>query len=498
MMQAPMSRSSLPIVALALAGLLPNTSFSQDTESLFTEHFTKEEFAERRDRVCEEIGPDAAALVQGAGAVHSSARFRQSNQFFYLTGVETPHAMVLINCGTNSTTLYLPHRNVARSGKDGHFMTADDADWVVSITGVDAVAGVENLSEHLARMSYRGSVQTIYTPFAPAEGPSASRDGELRVVGDRAGDPWDGRPSREGHFVGLLQDRFPVLQIQNLSPILDELRIIKSPAEIRLIARATQLSGEALIEAMRSTQPGVIEREIDAAARFIFFRNGAQGEGYAAIVAAGKNAWYPHHRAAGGVFEDGDLVLMDYAPDIEYYRTDVTRQWPVNGEFSGVQRELYGFYLSCYKAILERIGPGKLPADIIRDAAAAMRDILAETEFTMEHHRSAAEGFVESYEARTLGYGALGHGVGMSTHDPGDYSQPLKPGMVFTIEPALRVPEERLYIRLEDLIVVTETGIDVLSDFVPMEMEDVEATIAEDGILQMYGKSLWDTGMTSR
>ncbi|HUF08267.1 MAG TPA: Xaa-Pro peptidase family protein [Rhodothermales bacterium] len=486
-----MTRNSINLLAVVGLSLTPLSSAAQNTSPLFTQHFTKEEFAQRRARICETIGPEAAALVQGAGAVHSSARFRQSNQFFYLTGVETPHSIVMIDCSDGETNLYLPHRNVARSGTDGHFITADDPDWVADLTGVDVVAGPERLSEHLARMSYRGSVQTIYTPFAPAEGPSASRDGEMRVVGDRAGDPWDGRPSREGHFVELLNTRFPVFEVRNLSPILDELRIIKSPAEIRLIDRATRLSGEALMEAMRSTRPGVVEHEIDGAARFIFFRNGAQGEGYAAIVATGQNAWYPHHRAAEGVFEDGDLVLMDYAPDIEYYRTDVTRQWPVNGKFNSWQRELYGFYLACYKAILERIGPGKLPADIINDAAEAMKGILAGSTFSKPHHRAAAEEFVASYASRSLGYGALGHGVGMSTHDPGDYSQVLKPGMVFTIEPALRVPEEKLYIRLEDLIVVTETGIDVLSDFVPMEMDDVEATIAEDGILQLYGRSPW-------
>lgn len=480
----------------AAAAFAASSASAQGTESLFTRDFTTQEFAQRRSRICETIGSEAAALVQGAGSVHSSARFRQSNQFYYLTGVETPHALVLINCETGQTTLYLPHRNVARSGKDGHFITSDEPDWVMEVTGVDAVAGTELLSEHLARMSYRGSVRTIYTPFEPAEGPAASRDGELRVIGDRAGDPWDGRPSREGHFVELLQTRFPVLDVRDLSPVLDDLRLIKSPAEIRLIKRATQLSGEALMEAMRSTEPGVIEHEIDGAARFIFFRNGAQGEGYAAIVATGQNAWYPHHRAADGVFEDGDLVLMDYAPDVEYYRTDVTRQWPVNGKFNQWQRELYGFYLACYEAILDRIGPGKLPAEIIRDAASAMGDILAESTFSNPHHRAAAEEFVAGYAARTLAYGALGHGVGMSTHDPGNYSQPLKPGMVFTIEPALRVPEEKIYIRLEDLIVVTEAGIDVLSDFVPREMDQVEATIAEPGLLQAYPASEWPSSTT--
>ena len=486
----------LALASLAVFGV--STLAAQGTDALFTTHFEKQEFADRRARVCDAIGPRSAALVQGAGSVHSSARFRQSNQFFYLTGVETPHALVLIDCSSSSTTLYLPHRNVYRSGRDGHFLTADEPEHVVEMTGVDAVAGTETLSERLARMTYRGSVDTVYTPFAPAEGPAASRDGEMRVIGDRAADPWDGRPSREGHFRSLLESRFPALAVENLSPVLDELRLIKSPAEIALIDRATRLSGEALVEAMRSTEPGVIEHEIDAAARFIFFRNGAQGEGYAAIVATGQNAWYPHHRAANGVFEDGDLVLMDYSPDIGYYRSDLTRQWPVNGKFNDWQRELYGFYLACYNAILERIGPGKTAAEIMTDAASEMESILAESTFSKPHHAAAAERFVEAYSDRSSRSEAyLGHWVGMSTHDPGDYTGPLKPGMVFTIEPVIRVPEERIYIRLEDLIVITDDGADILSDFVPIEMDDVEATIAEPGMLQTYDRIVSDA-MSSR
>jgi len=150
-----MVRNQLVGAALLTLAVSQSQAVAQANESLFTTDFTKQEFADRRERICEKIGARAAALVQGAGAVHSSARFRQSNQFFYLTGVETPHALVMINCETRETTLYLPHRNVARSGTDGHFITSDDAEWVVELTGVDAVAGSESLSEHLARMSYR-------------------------------------------------------------------------------------------------------------------------------------------------------------------------------------------------------------------------------------------------------------------------------------------------------------------------------------------------------
>ena len=112
-----------------------------------------------------------------------------------------------------------------------------------------------------------------------------------------------------------------------------------------MIRRATRLSGLALIESMRSTKPGQYERELDGLARFIFYRNGAQGDAYYSLIASGRNAWYPHYNAGKRKMEDGDFLLMDYAPDYGYYMSDVTRMWPVNGKFSQWQRDLYGFYL---------------------------------------------------------------------------------------------------------------------------------------------------------
>ena len=473
------------ILLLLLVG--PATGFAQEDTGLFTPEFPSEEFAARRMHLYEAIGPRAMAVVQGASAPHSSARFRQSNQFFYLTGVETPNAYVLLNGETRQTTLYLPHRNASRSGTEGGVLTADEPDLVRQLTGIDAIAGTDLLGESLARLGRNQQIQYVYTPLSPAEGPSASRDGELRVIADIASDPWDGRPAREGHLVQQLQTTFPSFEVRDLSPLLDEMRLIKSAREIRLIKRATKLSGEAIIEAMRSTEPGVAEHEIDALSRFIFYRHGAQGEGYAAIVATGPNAYFPHHRAAGSVMQDGDLVVMDYAPDIEYYRSDLTRTWPVSGHFNQWQRELYGFYLACYKAILYRIRPGVTAAQIRQEAVLEMDQILSEASFSSSIHEQAASDFVDSYRASSRNPdSSLGHWVGMSTHDPGINKGVLKPGMVFTIEPALRVPEEQIYIRAEDLIIITDEGVEIPSLFLPIEIDEIEQLMTETGILQQY------------
>ncbi len=464
---------------LAPAGVAPAQNVP-----IFTEDFPPEEFAARRDAMYDAIGPDAIAILQGAPSPRGYTRFRQTNEFFYVTGIEVPHALVLLDGGTRSATLYLPHRNARREAGEGKLLSPDDAGFIRDTLGFAGVYGPETLAEHLARYARRPGTP-LYTPFSPAEGLAESRDLGYRVNADIAADPWDGRPSREGHFLHLLNTRFPGFGIRNLSPILDELRLIKSERELALIRKATRLSGLALMEAARSTVPGIKEHELEAVAKYIFHRHGAQGDAYYALVAAGTNAYFPHYHLGKSMLRDGEMVLMDYAPDIGYYMSDVTRVWPVNGRFDAEQRALYTFYLACYRAILDRIRPGVTAATIRQEAVDAMETALETATFARPTHRRAAEAFVASYKAGSLRDDArLGHGVGMATHDVGDYTGPLRPGMVFTIEPALRVPEERIYLRMEDLIIIHEDRAEIVSDFVPMDADAIEQLMAEPGLLQ--------------
>jgi len=238
---------------------------------------------------------------------------------------------------------------------------------------------------------------------------------------------------------------------------------------------------------MRSTAPGQKEYELDAVAKYVYYRNGAQGEAYYSLIASARNAWYPHYNAGKRTMEDGDFLLMDFAPDVGYYMADVTRMWPVNGKFSAWQRELYGFYLGCYQAILKAIRPGVTAQVIKQEAAREMDRILAATKFSKPSYQSAAREFVSSYaESAKSPRTTLGHWVGMATHDVGQDTGPLRAGMVFTIEPALRVPEEQIYIRLEDMILITDTKAEILSDFVPWDIIGIEKLMAEEGMLQRY------------
>ena len=472
------------LIALTLL-IAPTSVPAQEGFSPFTTDFPPEEFAARRAKVYDAIGDNGIAIVQGAPSPAGYTRFRQSNEFYYLCGIEIPHAYLLLDGATRRASLYLPHRNEGRERGEGKVLSAEDGDLVRKLSGLDAVYGTDLLNEHLWRYAY--SKRTAYTPFSPAEGFAMSRDLALRVVADRAADPFDGVPSREGMFVQTLRARFPVIEVKELSPTLDRLRLIKSEREIAMLRRATRLSGLALMEAMRSTEPGIKEYELDAMAKYVYYRNGAQGESYYSLIASGPNAWYPHYNAGKRRMEDGDFLLMDFAPDVGYYQSDLTRMMPVNGKFNAWQRELYGFYLGCYRAILKVIRPGVTPAVLRTEAVKEMEQLLAATKFSKPIYEKAAQAFVTGYAAASKSpRTSLGHWVGMATHDVGEYGEPLRAGMVFTIEPALTVPEEKIYIRLEDMILITDTKAEVLSDFVPMDMDSIERLMKEEGMLQRY------------
>ncbi|HQZ19097.1 MAG TPA: Xaa-Pro peptidase family protein, partial [Vicinamibacteria bacterium] len=371
---------------------------------------------------------------------------------------------------------------------EGKMLSPEDAAEIIKLSGVDAVFGLDLLNEHLARAA-RSSGRAVFTPFSPAEGFAMSRDLAIRVIGDFAADPFDGRPSREGSLIQSLRARFPQFEIKDLTPTIDQLRLIKSPRELTLIRKATRLSGLALMEAMRSAEPGIHEHELDGMAKYVYYRNGAQGEAYYSLIASGRNAWYPHYNAGRRQMQDGDFLLMDFAPDVGYYMSDVTRMMPVNGRFSAAQRELYAFYLGCYKSVLKAIRPGVTAQVILQEAVKEMEALLASSKFSKPAYATAAKAFVERYRASAgRERASLGHWVGMATHDVGPNEGPLRAGMVFTIEPALTVPEEQIYIRLEDLIIITTAGKEIVSDFVPMEIDAIEKLMMEEGMLQKYPK----------
>lgn len=442
--------------------------------------FTKEEFASRRANIMEKIGGNAIALLQGAAGIPGFTVFRQSNSFYYLTGLSTPHAYLLINGRSKRSILYLPHRDEGLEKGQGKVLSAEDAELVVQLTGIDQVKGIEFLSADLVGTGLiRPPAPLLYTEFSPAEIGNDSRDELLFAQARTSSDPWDGAPTREAQFIQKLKERVPQFEIRDLSPVLDAMRVLKSPKEIDLIRKATQIAGLGIIEAMKSTQPGLYEYQLDAAAKYIFYMQGVHGDAYPSIIGGGTNAYMGHYFHKKDKLADGDLVLMDYAPDYRYYCSDVTRIWPVNGRFSPEQKELYNFIVAYRDALFKYIKPGVTADEILTKAAADMEQYLAGKKFVKPAHLKAVQ---EGLKFR----GHFQHPVGMAVHDVGQVrGVPLKPGMVFTIDPMIWIHEEKLYIRIEDMALVTEEGVENLSAFVPSKLEDVENTIKEKGIIEM-------------
>jgi Xaa-Pro aminopeptidase len=484
--------------ALAAGAAADSTGFNApdgDVRPLFTTHFPPEEFAARRAAVFDAIGERAFAILQGAAAPVGYVRFRQSNEFYHLTGIETPHAYLVLDGAARRTILYLPNRDERREYGEGKVLSAEDAELVRQLAGVDEVHSTDRILEHLRERARSGEVRTVYAPFSPAEGLATTRGMALRAAADVEADPLDRRVARHVAFLGTLRELLPGLALEDLTPTLDAIRLIKSPREIERIRASTKLHGLAILEAMRSTTPGITEYELEAIGKFVYTRHGAQGDAYYALAHIGDNAYMNHYHAGTRAARAGDMILLDYGTDHHYYVSDMARMWPADGRFNAVQRELYGFYLGFYEAILTRIRAGATPQQIKREALVEIDGILARTRFSKPVYRAAAEAFVEAYrQGAENPDGGLGHWVGMAAHDVGRDTGPLRPGMVLVIEPQFRVPEERIYVRLEDMILVTEDGAEILSDFVPRDMESIERLMREEGMLQRYPRLLTADG----
>tara|TARA_B110000977_G_scaffold200268_1_gene290138 strand:- start:337 stop:1797 length:1461 start_codon:yes stop_codon:yes gene_type:complete len=467
------------ILLLLIVVLICELKLSAQQKHYYQTDFPIAEFDARRAQIFDAIGENAIALIQSAPTVAGFKVFRQSNTFYYLSGLEEGHAYLLLNGKNRTTTLYLPHREAGRERSQGKILSADDADLVQKLTGVNRVQPLEYLGNDLVRTGLiNGVTPVLFTPMSPAEIGNDSRDEILNGHARAAADPWDSQSTREARFKRLLNERFPEFEIRDLSPQLDSMRLIKSPKEIEVIRKATEIAVLAIIEAMRSTEPGVYEYQLDAAAKYVFYQHGAQGDGYPAIIGGGTNAYMGHYFRKTDVLNDGDLVLMDYAPDYHNYTSDVTRIWPVNGTFDKDQTALYEYIVAYRDALFRYVKPGVTSNDVLDRAAADMKKYLAGKIFAKPAHLKAVQNGIKFR-------GHFQHPVGMAVHDVGRVSRvPLEPGMVFTIDPMIWIPEEQLYIRIEDVALVTETGVENLSAFAPSTIKEIEKVIKEKGLTE--------------
>jgi len=264
----------------------------------------------------------------------------------------------------------------------------------------------------------------------------------------------------------------PQVPVANLAPILNKMRSVKSPYEIERIRKAGQIGAESVKGAIKGTKPGMYEYQLEAAARYVTFNQNA-GVAYTPIVASGANALAAHYETNNRQMQAGDLVLMDYGSDYDYYVSDITRTWPVSGKFTPEQEKMYACVVEASKTIIAAIKPG-VTLGQLKDAAGEVYK-----KYGFEH------------EWLTWGGGKyIGHFVGMSVHDvntalPGHQDElALQAGNTFNVEPILEIPGKQIHIRLEHSVLVTPTGAENLTKDVPVELNDIYALIKQKGITQ--------------
>jgi Xaa-Pro aminopeptidase len=440
----------------------------------FQKDFSAQEFITRRQKIAAAMGSGLAVLT-GASDVPGFDPIRQNNDFYYLTGVEVPHAYLTLDGQSGKSVLYLPPRDEKHEKTDGPNLSDEDGSFVRERTGIREVRPISRLVDDVTGLSQ------IWLMRAPAEGPRQCQDTLRHYHKQINADPLDARPSRETHLLATLAQLSPKADFRDLSPIVHRLRIIKSPAEIAVMRNAARLSALACTEAMKATQPGIFEFQLGALANYFFQVNGAQGEGYRPIIATGANIFMMHYWRNNAPLQSGELVIFDHAPEFNYYTSDIGRMWPVNGKYSALQRELYGFVLEHHRTLLSLIRAGRTKDEVLQDAAQRLRPVAENWKWSKPVCKAGALALLDSKRP-------LSHGVGMSVHEATSWDTgPMQPGLVFAVDPELVVPEEQIYIRVEDTVVVTETGIENLTIDAPREMDEVEKVIGKGGILEPFG-----------
>jgi Xaa-Pro aminopeptidase len=396
-----------------------------------------------------------------------------------------PRAILLLDGRNRRAVIYLkPLLSTDLSSKFGAGMITP-GDEAARIIGLDAALTRDQFSADLvkAMAPQNGKRPAIYTPFRPEVLSESSSSDVVLLNRMNLSDPWDGRISHEAAFREHVSAATGA-EMRDLDPILDQMRSIKTPREIELIREATQITADGIQRAMQLTKPGMTEYQLQAETEYIFKRRGSYGTSYFALVAAGQNTWYTHYHRDTATLKDGDIVQLDDAPDFKGYTSDLSRVFPANGHWTQLQRERYTLYLACYRALLASIQPHKSARDILANASTKIDALIASHHFTDDATGQATRKAFETYAAAvhaTLNSGrpvlGLGHSVGMEVHDVnGDPTlhDVLQPGIVFTIEPAIRFEDDHTGMRIEDMIVITESGVDILSKDLPEDPDAIE------------------------
>lgn len=414
--------------------------------------YSAAEFGRRRQALMSEAG-DGIIVLFGNDRRQPAAHFRQDNDFYYFAGREDVNAIVAMVPRTGESLLFLPEQNPREIMIDGANLLKDPEGALKA--GVTAVHPLGYFDEFLARNGASTGL-TFHLRLSPRDNVDGARSESDLFYARRSRIHYNDQLPIDYYRVAKLRERYPAYTFRDIAPAIDAMRVIKSAEEIAVLQRNGRLSADAVKAAMLASKPGVFEYEIEAAAMGIVLKGGARGAAYAPIVGSGPNSCVWHYDENSRQTHDGDVVLMDFGADLDYQAMDITRTWPVNGRFTPEQREVYQTVLEVQKACIEAYRPGVTGDDVARYVADKMKRL--------------------GVDPGTL-RGGIGHYVGMATHDVG-VRGPLREGMVFAIEPALYFPEKALGVRIEDTVLITKDGVEVLTRDVPKEIAEIEALMA--------------------
>lgn len=421
----------------------------------------QEEFIERRKRVLANMQPHSALLlfseIEKRRNNDCTFPFRQDSYFWYLTGFNEPNAALLLvkTAQSEKAIIFLRPRDPLLETWNGRRLGVERAPQKLKL---DEAYSIDNFSAVFPKMT-KNLTALYYMP-------------EFHLWGDKL----------------LSESTVSFTEVLDWRPMISEMRLIKSPNEIRLMQQAGQISALAHIRAMQKTRPNRFEYEIESEILHEFNRHGARFASYNSIIAGGDNACILHYTENDQPLKEGDLVLIDAGCEFAMYAGDITRTFPVNGKFSQAQREIYELVLKAQKRAIELLVPGN-SIKTVNDEVIRIK-VQGLVELGILHGN--VEELIEQKAYRQFYMHGLGHWLGLDVHDVGEYgeerSRTLEVGMVITVEPGLYISEDAdvpeqykgIGVRIEDNLLMTEYGNKILTAAVPKEIEEIENLMEKD------------------
>ena len=434
---------------------------------------SKAEFARRRKNLMGMMDKHTIAIIPGAREVTRSRDteypFRQNSDLFYLTGFEEPDAVLVLVPGRRQgqVVLFCRERDPDMELWNGYRLGPEGA---VAYLGVDDAFPIDDLDEILPGL-IEGTQRIYY---------SMGHDDvfDQRVMG------WVNQIRKL-----VRTGAAPPADFTDLAFLLHEQRLIKSAAEVRVMRKAGEISAAAHVRAMQECQPGRYEYHLEAAIQHTFAEHGARFPAYNSIVGSGANACVLHYTENASKMRAGDLVLIDAGCEYQGYAADITRTFPVSGQFSAEQRAIYDVVLEAQRAAIAKVRPGNTwnqPHD------ATVR-VITRGLVKLGLLRGKERELIKAEAYRDFYMHRAGHWLGLDVHDVGEYRvdgrwRQLEPGMVLTIEPGIYIAADNtkvpkrwrgIGVRIEDDVVVTEQGCDVLTGDVPKRADEIEALMLQ-------------------